>query len=1381
MPPRTASRKKKQTTESNKKGSTTSSSTSTPKRKSRKEVEYTPSASTQSLSDSLFSLATSQSQLTQYLDEGEELTDVLAGAYISESIKGGDLPDAIKKIANILKSMGQLNDISDAPWDDLFVLNLIDKKILHHKSEDVKVYAACALTDLLRITAPNNPFTERRDLANVFNFLINEIEGLQHSGSLFSQRFYLLERLATVKIFSLLTDPEYECENLISPLFESLFKIVENPETTQPQKVISYICDIMVTVLEPLDTIPPNLVGIVLTPLLTKGEHEEDQDEEDREEVESSFTAKYIAKNVLDKVQEYISEPLNDYLNDALKQLDDTKDKTKSSYKKKRARLFKIIYEVNIVSSRLLLTVIPNVCIQLKDEDVQVRSAVIQLLGNMFKAKESQLFKEYPSIFETDFLSRFSDKDPRVRIYMSKFACSMIKNHPSSSKVLNERLIDRMMDTDEKVRRNVVETVCSVAMDHPALISEELMQKLQERARDKKAVLRLHTLTLCANLYRHHALESLKVNDVWQGPISNKLSWIPNSIIKYYGEQHEQVLAHRLFIERLIDEELLDQGALRTKTLLDIFMKLDTMAKELFDRILLQKRTYQSFVNRLLHFDSNQSSSESQEESQQKKKLDPQLVLIINTLASLSPDESVGKKTWTEIATRTKKSTEDAIKVLKSCLNLNSSMKEVTKLKKRGDDNLVGDKQENKDYMKGVIQRTAMTLVTKSQTKDLIELASKFGDSERYEECLASVNLLFTITKHYPTLSKDIVSEITELMEKEQDYDINILSLKILSFAAVDLEKTNFSLANNLEEILVSICTRGKPKEVKWAAIVISKAFSVPSTVFTKIFKEAKDRLNYDEGLITSLAALRQIIVFEPDIFRTEEEDIIKFVMDDVILENREEKSTSWTSLALETETRILGLQLLVDYAISETKEGVSAESESISSKLVNLLFDILHFKGDIKLVIEKQEGKDAMEVENNDDDNKDNKENKEEAKKEVIINIDRAALRLATVKSVLKLTIAKDFKLNLTMEQFLSIAYTVLDESQEVRKGFADKLFKDLQQARLGTRFAAILLLCVGDKNSEQALRCKKYFSKLVPYYRALIARTKGLTLSSPKAFETFPEYILPYLIFLLAHYPQFDKELPHMLPFQKILYAYFDEVTHETDNLSFFHHLITKIKQRKDALNDSSKNHLIICDLSVAIVNRCVETSGTFSSSMPFPGKVFIPAFFKNISKIGKNSENVNIEDDTTSNIDTIKTLFLPANFKLNEKLARQVVVVTKKKAETVKEKSNEPAKKRKRKTKKSTKKTTKKKKEEKEEPKKRSLPSRAAKSNRKKFEEESEEEEEPEEEEEASEEEEEENNESGEEEEKSEKEESEEENEEEEEEEKPARTAKRQIRKK
>lgn len=57
-----------------------------------------------------------------------------------------------------------------------------------------------------------------------------------------------------------------------------------------------------------------------------------------------------------------------------------------------------------------------------------------------------------------------------------------------------------------------------------------------------------------------------------------------------------------------------------------------------------------------------------------------------------------------------------------------------------------------------------------------------------------------------------------------------------------------------------------------------------------------------------------------------------------------------------------------------------------------------------------------------------------------------------------------------------------------------------------------------------------------MIAYFRGLIQKsTEKITLDHPVSYEYYPEYMLPYIIFLLAHHPRFNEEQPVFLGFQK------------------------------------------------------------------------------------------------------------------------------------------------------------------------------------------------------------------------------------------------------
>lgn len=174
--------------------------------------------------------------------------------------------------------------------------------------------------------------------------------------------------------------------------------------------------DIMSSVIEAVDDVTEEMLKILLEPLLAKKK-------------EGDEGARYnLSRAVLERTVDYIVSSLSTFIN---KQIADI-EKGKKKHKSKRARVFKSLVELNSISSKLLLYIIPSICGGLKEEDTEERAAVVKLFATMFAAKDSTLARDYPHIFG-EFLLRFNDKEPGIRTLMTHFAREMLKNHPSTA------------------------------------------------------------------------------------------------------------------------------------------------------------------------------------------------------------------------------------------------------------------------------------------------------------------------------------------------------------------------------------------------------------------------------------------------------------------------------------------------------------------------------------------------------------------------------------------------------------------------------------------------------------------------------------------------------------------------------------------------------------------------------------------------------------------------------------------------------------------------------------------------------------------------------------------------------------------------------------
>ena len=257
-------------------------------------------------------------------------------------------------------------------------------------------------------------------------------------------------------------------------------KKIKKKSSKHEQKVSVYMIEIMVSLIESCESISTNLLETILEPLVSKEET-------------STSSSYHLSKVLLSRSIDYIVSNLTEYIVEELNSL----DKNKPKFKVKRSHIFNIIIQLNDISSKLLLYIMPTIASQLKDEDVQIRSAIISLLSKMFSSKESTLIQDYNEIFN-EFLGRFNDIDSTIRIHMVKSMIEITKNHSNQFEFekINKFLLDRIMDQDEKVRRNAVETVIEIELFSNKLISIELLKQIGERTRDKKDQLRIYTTKL---------------------------------------------------------------------------------------------------------------------------------------------------------------------------------------------------------------------------------------------------------------------------------------------------------------------------------------------------------------------------------------------------------------------------------------------------------------------------------------------------------------------------------------------------------------------------------------------------------------------------------------------------------------------------------------------------------------------------------------------------------------------------------------------------------------------------------------------------------------------------------------------------------------------
>jgi sister-chromatid-cohesion protein PDS5 len=144
---------------------------------------------------------------------------------------------------------------------------LINTSILLHKDRGVKAYAACCLADILRLYAPDAPYTHT-ELRDIFSFFFRQlVAGLKGpDSSYYDEYFHLLESLSTVKSVVLVCDLPHSDELMVS-VFRDCFALVRHDLA---KKVEMFLADILIALVDECQTLPGDVLETIMSQFMDK-------------------------------------------------------------------------------------------------------------------------------------------------------------------------------------------------------------------------------------------------------------------------------------------------------------------------------------------------------------------------------------------------------------------------------------------------------------------------------------------------------------------------------------------------------------------------------------------------------------------------------------------------------------------------------------------------------------------------------------------------------------------------------------------------------------------------------------------------------------------------------------------------------------------------------------------------------------------------------------------------------------------------------------------------------------------------------------------------------------------------------------------------------
>ncbi|XP_063313956.1 sister chromatid cohesion protein PDS5 homolog A isoform X3 [Pelobates fuscus] len=1062
---------------------------------------------------------------------------------ITDKITNDEVVKRLKMVVKTFMDMDQDSEDEKQQYLPL-ALHLSSEFFLRNPNKDVRLLVACCLADIFRIYAPEAPYTSHDKLKDIFLFITRQLKGLEDTKSpQFNRYFYLLENLAWVKSYNICFELE-DCNEIFIQLFKTLFSVINNSHN---QKVQMHMLDLMSSITMEGDGVTQELLDTILINLIPAHKNLNKQ-------------AFDLAKVLLKRTAQTIEPCIANFFNQVLVL-------GKSSVSDLSEHVFDLIQELFAIDPHLLLSVMPQLEFKLKSNDGEERLAVVRLLAKLFGSKDSDLATQNRPLWQC-FLGRFNDIHVPVRLESVKFASHCLMNHPDLAKDLTEFLKVRSHDPEEAIRHDVIVTIITAGKKDLSLVNDQLLGFVRERTLDKRWRVRKEAMMGLAQLYKKYCLHNEAGKEVGE-----KVSWIKDKLLHIYYQNSidDKLLVEKIFAQYLVPHNLETEE--RMKCLYYLYASLDPNAVKALNEMWKCQNMLRSHVRELL--DLHKCPVSEANTSTMLGKL--------MTIAKNLPDPGKAQdfvKKFNQVLgddEKLRSQLELLISPTCSCKQADVCVREIAR-------KLANPKQPTNPFLemvKFLLERIAPVHIDSEAISALVKLMNKSieGTVDDEEEGVspdsairAGLELLKVLSFTHPTSfhSAETYESFLQCLRMEDD-KVAEAAIQIFRNTGHKIETDLPHIRSALIPILHQKAKRGTPHQAKQAVHCIHAIFSNKEVQLAQIFEPLSRSLNADvpEQLVTPLVSLGHISMLAPDQFASPMKSVVaNFIVKDLLMNDRsngDKNGKLWSpddDISPEVHAKVQAIKLLVRWLL-----GMKNNQSKSANSTLRLLSAMLVSEGDLT-------------------------EHKRISKS------DMSRLRLAAGGAIMKLAQEPCYHEIITPEQFQLCAMVINDECYQVRQIFAQKLHKALVKLQLPLEYMAIFSLCAKDPVKERRAHARQCLLKNISIRREYI---KQNPMAHEKLLSLLPEYVVPYMIHLLAHDPDFTKpqDIDQLRDVKECLWFMLEVLMAKNENNShvFMKKMCENIKQTRDAQSpdDPKANEKLytVCDVALCVMNSKITTT--------------------------------------------------------------------------------------------------------------------------------------------------------------------------------------------
>eukprot|EP00271_Cylindrocystis_brebissonii_P003825 TRINITY_DN15069_c0_g1_i1.p1 TRINITY_DN15069_c0_g1~~TRINITY_DN15069_c0_g1_i1.p1 ORF type:complete len:1860 (-),score=488.09 TRINITY_DN15069_c0_g1_i1:1015-6594(-) len=1098
---------------------------------------------------------------------------------------------------------------------------IVEPQYLNHKDKDVRLLVAFCCSEAMRVFAPDPPYSDPA-LKEIFHLFVSIFQRLNEVDSpLYPRMVGILETLAKVKTCIVMLD--LELDDLILEMFQIFFRVASAQHS---RDVMGFMADVMSTLLDESEDLQRPLLEGVLVHLLERTQKE-------------SSAAYQLAVRVVQKSADHLQPCVQRYLMGiiATQQGQLIPDAESAEGEELRNNYHELIFELYQAAPQMLVAVLPTMQEELLNKDIDARLKAVDLLGKIFSLPGQRADQEYRQL-HGEFMKRYVDQAVEVRMKMVEWSeKDLITGSSSNVSDHFEALETRLLDYDDKVRMQVVRVVCHVARVRPQSVPMSLLKEVGARLRDKKIPVRRLTLPEITHVYRQFC----ERDSEGKGGAVPDLEWIPSKIIRCSWDKEVKEFKTQA-IDTFLDDELFPAKLSikeRARHWVNIYAAMEETDMKVLNVIFRGRSQVQSEMSKYMQIrkkiKEDKESGDSGEDIGEQLRAKEAIAKCFRLIAQYGFVDAAKAEEhlWKLHALKD----NNIFKLLQQLMDPKTTLVQARtqreELLKR-----LGEKHPLHDWMRELASKLGFTLFGEEHVSEIVELLQG-GQLEGQEDLLsAAIRLLGEVSTYFPVLFEggllaDLARMLVEGSEPVREGVAKLFAN--LANAGESMREVLRQTYGNVQEPLQKMALEGTRKQAKHAVAAISAVGENGGLKdLSLLYQLLLESMHKNEHLPSVFQALGTVAQYSLPVWETKEDEIIKFVVRNVLrrqsehsrIPDKKPRKFDWNAPSKECLQKVYGIKMLV-------KSFLQIRDTALRPARLKGLLSVL-----LK-IIPLGEISDEMAKASTD--------------------VDRAHIRLAAAKATLRLARRYDSYMQSTCPTLFHFAvFAAHDACLQVRQQTVQKVHQYLQvrgDFPLPSKYAATFALSALDVEKTNIAAAKRFLAEFVESSRRELAMRQAssaaATASSSgvggtengvgtsasaggggsSSLTSHPEYVLVYLVHLLAHHPDIPRgdnaqdDLKGYEPFKLQLELFLrallmldsegkGEKRDEVDSLPAILAIFRNIKNVTEDAIDATKTELLytICDLGLLVAKELGRKrlySGEFPGRIPLPSALYKP----------------------------------------------------------------------------------------------------------------------------------------------------------------------------